>query len=49
MRPIPSAILSQPAIATAADRKTLKRGLINGAILSLAMWMAGGYLAFILH
>ena len=37
------------AIAAADDRHLLMRGLAHGIILSLGMWVAAGYLVFILR
>lgn len=31
------------------DQSGIKRGLIHGAILSLAIWSIAGYLTFVLH
>ncbi len=36
-------------IAAANDQQRMMRGLVHGLILSLAIWLAAGYLTFILR
>jgi hypothetical protein len=45
-----STIQSRPVAKVAKDDgHGMRRGLINGAILSFVIWAAAGYLTFILH
>ena len=37
------------AVASSGDQHRMTRGLVNGLILSLAIWLAAGYLTVILH
>ena len=36
-------------VAAADDQQALMRGLVNGIILSMALWIAAGYLTFVLR
>jgi hypothetical protein len=37
------------AAVRVADKPNMVRGLVNGIVLSLAVWLAAGYVAFILR
>jgi hypothetical protein len=37
------------AVAAAEEQQRMMRGLVNGLILSLGVWLVAGYLTFILH
>ena len=39
----------RPRATVRADESNMVRGLVNGIVLSLAVWLAAGYVAFILH
>jgi hypothetical protein len=46
----PSSVGFRPqAAARACGTPLMVRGLVNGVVLSLAVWLAAGYVAFILH
>ncbi|MEA2741314.1 MAG: hypothetical protein QOH05_4621 [Acetobacteraceae bacterium] len=45
-----SATHSRPGTSTAIDHQDrMIRGLVHGVILSLAVWIAAGWLTFMLH